>query len=355
LAARSRSLLGVSSCRASPNSPENTEAGTDIRTLSTLETSSASFTNSFKYDPFGRRIEKISPNATSIFVYDGDNLIETVNSSGGVVARYAQAPGIDQPMAMERGTTTSYYEQDGLNSITSLSNTSGALAQTYTYDSFGNSTNSSGSLTNFFRYTAREFDSETNLYYYRPRYYDPVSGRFLSEDPRGFAGDGPNLYAYTLNNPVGWVDPMGTNMICPWFFPWCPTGLPPDPPSPPPPGLPQGFTYNHPPPQTKPVSGEALDLANCIFLHLGAPFVITGGSECTPDGRHIPGGVLGSKHCTNQAIDIAPAGLDQKKVFCAAAQCGAKYIQDEGDHWHLQTTPGRHGGRGLLPPPCECQ
>ena len=41
----------------------------------------------FKYDPFGRRIEKISSNATSIFVYDGNNLVETVNSSGGDVAR----------------------------------------------------------------------------------------------------------------------------------------------------------------------------------------------------------------------------------------------------------------------------
>jgi len=50
----------------------------------------------FKYDPFGRRIEKISPTTTSIFAYDSNNLIETVNSSGGVVARYAQAPGIDQ-------------------------------------------------------------------------------------------------------------------------------------------------------------------------------------------------------------------------------------------------------------------
>ncbi|MGC1108121.1 MAG: hypothetical protein WA876_16450 [Candidatus Acidiferrales bacterium] len=42
-------------------------------------------TVTFKYDPFGRRIYKQSPNATSIFAYDGDGLVETVNSSGGVV------------------------------------------------------------------------------------------------------------------------------------------------------------------------------------------------------------------------------------------------------------------------------
>jgi hypothetical protein len=125
---------------------------------------------SFKYDPFGRRIEKISPTTTSIFAYDGDGLIETVNGSGSLVARYAQGPGIDQPLAMQRGTTTDYYEADGLASVTSLSSSTGTLAQTYTYDSFGNTTNSSGSLTNFFRYTGREFDTETDLYYNRARY-----------------------------------------------------------------------------------------------------------------------------------------------------------------------------------------
>ncbi len=51
-------------------------------------------TLSFKYDPFGRRIEKISPTTTSIFAYDDYNLVETVNGSGGEVAHYAQAPGI---------------------------------------------------------------------------------------------------------------------------------------------------------------------------------------------------------------------------------------------------------------------
>ena len=70
----------------------------------------------FKYDPFGRRIEKISPTTTSIFAYDNDNLIETVNASGGVVARYTQGENIDEPLAMERGSTTSFYEADGLGS-----------------------------------------------------------------------------------------------------------------------------------------------------------------------------------------------------------------------------------------------
>ncbi len=140
----------------------------------------------FKYDPFGKRIYKSSSSGTSVFAFDGDNLIEEINSSGAAVARYAQTQDIDEPLAMLRSSATSYYETDGLGTVTSLSNGAGALAQTYTFDSFGKQTTSSGSLTNPFQYTARDFDTETSLYYYRARYYDPQTGRFTREDPASF-------------------------------------------------------------------------------------------------------------------------------------------------------------------------
>jgi hypothetical protein len=75
-------------------------------------------TVTFKYDPLGRRIEKSSSATTSVFVYDGDNLIEEANSSGAVVARYTQTQNIDEPLAMPRSSATSYYNSDGLGSIT---------------------------------------------------------------------------------------------------------------------------------------------------------------------------------------------------------------------------------------------
>src|SRR2546421_8452119 len=165
-------------------------------------------TVSFKYDPFGRRIEKTTSSTTSIYAYDGDNLVEETNSAGAVVARYAQTENIDEPLAMLRSSATSYYEWDGLRSVTSLSNTAGALAQTYTFDSFGKQTASSGSLVNPFQYTARELDSETNLYFYRARYYDFAVGRFLSEDPLAFNA-GLNFYNYVNANPTNLVDPFG--------------------------------------------------------------------------------------------------------------------------------------------------
>ena len=128
--------------------------------------------------------------------------------SGAVVARYSQGLNIDEPLAMLRSSATSFYHADGLGTVTSLSNAAGALAQTYAFDSIGNQTATCGSLTNSFQHTGRESDSETDLYYYRARYYDPQTGRFLSEDPTDFRA-GINFYRYVRNNATNWVDPTG--------------------------------------------------------------------------------------------------------------------------------------------------
>jgi RHS repeat-associated protein len=59
------------------------------------------------------------------------------------------------------------------------------------------------------QYTGREFDAETGLNYNRARYYNPITGRFISEDPLVFSGGGPNFYAYVGNDPVLFIDPTG--------------------------------------------------------------------------------------------------------------------------------------------------
>jgi RHS repeat-associated protein len=175
----------------------------------------------FKYDPLGRRVYKSSSAATSIYAYDGDNMVEETNSSGTAVARYEQTEEIDEPLGMLRSAATSYYESDGLGSITSLSNGSGSLAQTYTSDSFGKQTASSGSLVNPFQYTGRESDTETGLYYYRARYYDPSSGRFVGEDPLLFGGGDANFYNYVSGGATNYTDPSGLGRVCPivWLCP----------------------------------------------------------------------------------------------------------------------------------------
>ena len=172
-------------------------------------------TVAFKYDPFGRRIQKSGPLWTTNYLYDGqwENVIEEVDNSGNILARYNQEMGLDLPLSEFRTSAASYYEQDGVNSVTSLSNSTGSLANTYTYDAFGKQTASTGTLTNPFQYTAREFDTETGVYEYRSRYYDQNLGRFLSEDPVGFSSGTYNLYDYVSGDPVDFNDPSGNRRI----------------------------------------------------------------------------------------------------------------------------------------------
>jgi len=108
---------------------------------------------------------------------------------------------------MDRGGESYFYHPDGLGSITQITDSSKQPAASYGYDAFGNITSQTGSLTNPYTYTGREYDPESGLYYYRARYYDPKIGRFLSEDPIGFLGR--NSYAYVGNKPTRASDPWG--------------------------------------------------------------------------------------------------------------------------------------------------
>ncbi len=174
-------------------------------------------TVNFKYDPFGRRIQKAfvqgGTTTTTDYLYDGVNLLEEIDNSGSLLARYTTTRALDEKFAELRSSTTSYYQQDGVGSVTSMTNSAGTLANTYTFDSFGKLTASTGTLTNPFGFTGRDFDQETGLNYYRARYYDPNVGRFMSEDLIGFAG-GINFYDYVENNPVLLTDPFGLAPEC---------------------------------------------------------------------------------------------------------------------------------------------
>ena len=80
----------------------------------------------------------------------------------------------------------------------------------YEYDAWGNITESREKAENRFKFNGQQFDSISQQYYLRARYYNPVIGRFTQEDT--YRGDGLNLYAYCANNPVYYVDPSGN--IC---------------------------------------------------------------------------------------------------------------------------------------------
>lgn len=146
--------------------------------------------------------------APSVYLYDGPNLVEEADSSGNVLARYTATTDMDEPLAELGAATVSYYQQDAIGSVSSLTSSTATLASSYTYDSFGRLTASSGSISNPFQYTSREFDPETGIYFYRARYYDPSVGRFLSEDEVG-NNEGTDLYVYVGSSPIGSRDPTG--------------------------------------------------------------------------------------------------------------------------------------------------
>jgi RHS repeat-associated protein len=116
-----------------------------------------------------------------------------------------------------------YYHQDGLGSVTQLTDSFGNVVEKYAYDIFGkatitNQSNSPQSISQFgnrYLFTGREWLSEVGLYDYRNRVYSCELGRFLQTDPIKFDGNDVNLYRYVSNAPINLIDPTGTFSFIP--------------------------------------------------------------------------------------------------------------------------------------------
>jgi RHS repeat-associated protein len=192
------------------------------------------------YDPLGRRVQKTVNGVAKEMRYDGQDLIMEVDENDVITASYTFGPGMDNPLLMTRNGNSYYYVKDGLGSVIALTDNAGSVVHEYRYSVFGEIVEESGdSVENPFTYTAREYDKETGNYYYRARYYDPAIGRFISEDPIGFAHiievrkfglfshnaiqkldpaqlvlltkfyGNTNLYMYVGNSSLVFVDPLG--------------------------------------------------------------------------------------------------------------------------------------------------
>lgn len=190
----------------------------------------------FKYDPLGRRIEKKVKKSergrteeleNHRYVYDDQAIIleyETRHEEHKEkthVTKYVHGPGIDEHLSMERRGEVLFYHADGLGSTVALSDKRQKVVEIYEYDSFGNLKNGM-KPSQPFTYTGREWDKETGLYYYRARYYDPMDGRFISEDPiplENRTQDQLNSYTYAVNNPINFTDPNGQNIYGNWCGP----------------------------------------------------------------------------------------------------------------------------------------
>lgn len=103
---------------------------------------------------------------------------------------------------------------DHLGTVRDLVDDSGDVINHLDYDSFGNIIAQSNiSAADRYTYTGREFDSETGFFYYRARYYDAHLGRFISQDPIGFAAGDANLYRYVGNQSLVATDPSGMTPV----------------------------------------------------------------------------------------------------------------------------------------------
>ncbi len=152
------------------------------------------------------------------YVYAGEDVIaELVDPDGSgpaspaISMRYLHGPAVDQILAQESANgDVQWMLADQLGTVRDLVSNSGQVVNHIKYDSFGNViAESNPTIESRYKYTGREFDSETGMQYNRARYYDAAIGRFISEDPIGFAGGDTNVYRYVSNRVTNSTDPTG--------------------------------------------------------------------------------------------------------------------------------------------------
>jgi RHS repeat-associated protein len=168
----------------------------------------------FRYDPAGRlaRID-FEGDPYRYFWWDGDNLLAELDTDGTVIAEYSYYPGsLDRLHAVRKGgSSTKYYaHRDAAGNVVGLTYGSNP-AETYVYDAWGQPAVGGGtwvSVPNRAQWKGALHFEEFDLYYMRARWYQPRTGRFLSEDLIGLEG-GINPYVFAADDPINRRDPTG--------------------------------------------------------------------------------------------------------------------------------------------------
>ena len=172
----------------------------------------------YSYDAFDQRVltevdadDDGSYETIERAVWDRGEVSLVLDDAGSIQHRFLQGPGVDQVFADESATDgLLWYLTDNQNSVRDVVDSSGTLLNHLSYSTFGKITSESDdSKTPYFAYTGREFDEVTGLQYNRARYYDAETGRWLSNDPIGFAAGDANIQRYVGNSPTNATDPSG--------------------------------------------------------------------------------------------------------------------------------------------------
>jgi RHS repeat-associated protein len=166
---------------------------------------------SFTYDFAGNLIQQKdagpTSNLTQTFLLDSLTNVAFVNRSDGDSYSVLAGRSIDDHVAaVHTSGQIEYGLTDALNSTVVTADHTGAIKGRFTYEPFGQTTASNSSYA--FQHTGR-VPVGNDLYYYRARYYNTQTGRFLSQDPIGLAGGDVDLYRYSANSFIGTTDPLG--------------------------------------------------------------------------------------------------------------------------------------------------
>jgi RHS repeat-associated protein len=182
-----------------------------------------SLAEAYGYGPLGRRLYTARNGVTNWHVYDGIHVVADVDDTGTVLRSYTWGAGIDNLLAFTDhtgGATNTYFAlTDHLGTVHAFADESGSIVESYKYDAWGNVlgiydgsgtpiTHQQSTIKNRYLFQGREYSWATGLYFFRARWYDPETGRWLSKDPIGISG-GLNQYVAFDNNPVMLRDPLG--------------------------------------------------------------------------------------------------------------------------------------------------
>ena len=135
----------------------------------------------------------------------------TINGSQTSTTKYYIAGG--QTIAMGKDGVFSYLLPDTLGSVSLTLYADGSTKSVQVYAPYGLTRYSDGTTPTVYGFTGQRADAQTGLMYYRARYYDPVSGRFISADDKENNAAGDDPYAYVGDNPETMTDPTGNAMV----------------------------------------------------------------------------------------------------------------------------------------------
>lgn len=183
--------------------------------------SDAGGVETYTYAADGLRRKKEAGATTTLFLWDGQNLLQETDVSLVVQAHYSTHLDTFGPVfSQRRSGTTSYYNYDVMNSIVSLWDWNHTKTDAYVLGAFGNELQVTGSTVNPMRYDGMwgYYRDTASRLYVRARHLDTVRGRWISRDP---IAEDANLYRYVRNIPTWMIDPSGLRIDCDIFLGGC--------------------------------------------------------------------------------------------------------------------------------------